>query len=83
MGKSLIIVLIGVGCIALGVYEYYDLMALETQGGTRRVHTLIKLLYEIGGKNAVLGGLGGLGVVILFFAGVTLRKQRARTASAN
>lgn len=75
MRQNLFIVLFGLAAIGLGVYEFYDLAAMETEGGTRRVHSLIKLVYEAGGKFAVLGILAGVGAVMAVFGGVKMLKK--------
>jgi hypothetical protein len=75
MRQNLVIVLFGLAAIGLGVYEFYDLAAMEVEGGTRRVHSLIKLVYEAGGKFAVLGVLGGVGAVMTIFGGVKMLKK--------
>ena len=82
MRQNLILVLFGLAAIGLGIYEFYDLGAMEAEGGTRRVHSLIKLVYEAGGKFAVLGVLGGVGALIAIFGGVKmLRKPRNEQAA--
>jgi hypothetical protein len=75
MRQNLFIILFGLGAIALGIYEFYDLAALETQGGTRRVHSVIKLIYEAGGKYAVLGVFAGVGAIVTVFGGVKLFRK--------
>ena len=67
MRQNLVFILFGLAALAVGVYEFFDLVAMEAQGGSRQVHTVVKLAYEAGGKYAVLGlfgvvGLGFLGV---------------------
>ena len=82
MRQNLILVLFGLAAIGLGVYEFYDLAAMEAEGGTRRVHSLIKLVYEAGGKFAVLGVLAGVGAVVAIFGGVKiLKKPRGEQAA--
>jgi hypothetical protein len=77
MRQNLVIVLFGLAAIALGVYEFYDLMALEAQGGTRRVHSVIKLIYETAGKYGVLGIFAGVGAIMVVFGAVRMiRKPR-------
>ena len=83
MRQFLVLIAVGIGAIAIGIYEYYDLLAFETRGGSRKVHTVIKLLYEIGGKWSVLGFFVAAGVAALGYAGFKLaRKPRdgAQTA---
>jgi len=75
MRQHLFVILFGLAAIAIGVYEYYDLAAFETHGGTRRVHTVIKLLYETLGKWGVLGFFGVVGAVCLAHAGVKLARR--------
>lgn len=78
MRQALFPLLFGIAAIALGIYEYYDLLAFEAQGGTRRVQTIIKLLYETTGKWGVLGVFVVVGTVALGYAGVRLvRRPRA------
>ena len=82
MRQNLVLVLFGLAAIGLGVYEFYDLAAMEAEGGTRRVHSLIKLVYEAGGKFAVLGVLAGVGAVVAIFGGVKiLKKPRGEQAA--
>jgi DNA-directed RNA polymerase subunit M/transcription elongation factor TFIIS len=62
--------LIGGGACAYGIYEYIDLKAMEDEGGTRQVHTIIKAAYEAGGRGMVLGvllGIGGLFLLLGFY----------------
>lgn len=80
MRQFLVLIIFGVGAIA--VYEYYDLLALETQGGSRKVHTIIKLLYEIGGKWSVLGVFVVAGVAALGYAGFKLARKPRGDAQA-
>ncbi len=82
MGKTILLALLGVGLIGFGVYEYYDLMLLETQGGSRKVHSLIKLLYEMGGKWAVAGTLGAIGLGMVVYAVATIGRRRHATQPA-
>lgn len=83
MRQNLVLILFGLAAIVVGVYEFYDLAAMETQGGTRKVHTVIKLAYEAGGKYGVLGMFGLAGVAILGFAGFRLaRRPRGTTQTA-
>lgn len=78
MRPLLFIALAGIAAIGLGVWEYLDLAAMEAQGGTRKVHAAIKLIYENLGKTGVLGVFGAAGILCLGFAGVKLlRKPRA------
>ena len=79
MRQNLVLILFGLAAIAVGVYEFYDLAAMETQGGTRKVHTVIKLAYEAGGKYGVLGMFGLAGVAILGFAGFRLARRPCGT----
>lgn len=82
MRQSIAIVLFGLAAIGLGIYEFYDLAAMEAEGGTRRVHSLVKLAYEAGGKYAVLGILAGVGAVMAVFGGVKmLKKSRGEQAA--
>lgn len=81
MRQNLVIILFGLAAIALGVYEYYDLAQMEAQGGSRRVHSLIKLVYDMAGKTGVLGVLGGAGLVITGF-GVFKLARRTRNEQA-
>jgi len=75
MRQNIVLVLFGLAVIGLGVYEFFDLAAMEAQGGTRRVHTLIKLAYEAGGKFTVLGVLGGVGALMALVGGVKMLKK--------
>jgi hypothetical protein len=76
MRPHLVMILFGLAAIALGVYEYYDLAQMETQGGSRRVHSVIKLVYENLGKNGVLGVFGGAGLVIVGFGLFKMARRR-------
>lgn len=82
MRQNIVLVLFGLAVIGLGVYEFYDLAAMETQGGTRRVHSLIKLAYETGGKFAVLGILGGAGALMALVGGAKMLKKRGAEQAA-
>lgn len=75
MRQNLFIVLFGLAAIGLGVYEFYDLAAMETQGGTRRVHSVIKLLYENMGKFGVLGFFGITGLVMVGFGAFRIARR--------
>ena len=82
MRQHLVIILVGLAAIGLGVWEYYDLAQMEAQGGSRRVHSVIKLVYENLGKNGVLGVFGGAGLVIIGFGVVRmLRRSRGEQAA--
>ena len=81
MRQNLVLILFGLAAIGLGVYEFYDLAAMETQGGSRKVHTVIKLAYDAGGKYAVLGFFGVVGLGCLAFAGLKMAR-RPRDAQA-
>ena len=71
------------GIAAIGIYEYYDLLALETQGGSRKVHVVVKLLYEAVGKWGVLVFFAGVGVVALgYVVGKLVCKPRGATQAA-
>jgi hypothetical protein len=72
MRQHLFIILFGLGAIGLGVYEYYDLAQMEMQGGTRRVHSVIKLLYETLGK---LGVFGIVGLIMVGFGAVKIARR--------
>ena len=82
MRQNIVLVLFGLAVIGLGVYEFYDLAAMETQGGTRRVHSLVKLAYEAGGKFAVLGVLGGVGAIMALVGGAKMLKKRGVAQAA-
>ena len=75
MRQLLFPLIFGIAAIALGICEYYDLLALETQGGTRKVHTVIKLLYETAGKWGVLGFFVAVGTIALGYVGVRLVRR--------
>jgi len=75
MRQNLVLIIFGLAAIAVGVYEFYDLAAMETQGGTRKVHTVVKLAYETGGTYGVLGLFGLVGVACLGFAGFRLARR--------
>ena len=82
MRQNLVLILFGLAAIGLGVYEFYDLAAMETQGGSRKVHTVIKLAYDAGGKYAVLGFFGVVGLGCLAFAGVKMARRPRGAAQA-
>ena len=60
--------LIGVGLIGFGIYEYFQIAAWEVTTDPNeeyRMHVILWEIYDLGGKNAVLGlfsliGLGGI-----------------------
>ena len=82
MRQNLVLILLGLAAIAVGVYEFYDLMAMEAQGGSRKVHTLVKLAYEAGGKYAVLGVFGAVGLGFLGFGAFKIARRPRSTAQA-
>lgn len=83
MRQILFPVIFGIAAIAVGIHEYYDLLALETQGGTRKVHIVIKLLYDGVGKWGVLCFFVVAGIAALGYAGFKLmRKPRGDTQAA-
>lgn len=55
-------VLFGLLFLALGAYLYWDLSAMERQGGERHYHSLIVSLYQIGGKWLASGFFFAVGV---------------------
>ena len=62
--NGLIGILFGLVVIGVGYWMYADLAAFEVKGGTMRVHSVVKLLYEMGGKFMVLGVISGVGALI-------------------
>jgi hypothetical protein len=82
MRQHLVIILFGLAAIGLGVYEFYDLAQMEKQGGSRRVHSVIKLIYEATGKLGVLGVFGVAGLVMVGFGAFNIarRPRDAQTA---
>ena len=82
MRQNLVLILFGIAAIGLGVYEFYDLAAMETQGGSRKVHTVIKLAYDAGGKYGVLGLFGLVGAGCLAFAGFKMLRRPRGDAQA-
>jgi hypothetical protein len=75
MRQHLVIILFGLAAIGLGIYEYYDLAQMELQGGSRRVHSVIKLLYEGMGKLGVLGVFGAVGLVMVGFGAFKIARR--------
>lgn len=75
MRQQLFVILFGLA--AIGVDDYYDLAAFESQGGPRRVHTLIKLLHETMGEWGVFGFFGIVGILCLAHASVKLAAEAA------
>jgi len=62
------------------VYFYVDLTRFETEGGQRRIHWLLALLYYVLGKEGVAGGLVLGGVACLSRSLVLLVRQLRGTA---
>lgn len=75
MRQHLVIILFGLAAIGLGVYEFYDLAQMEMQGGSRRVHSVIKLIYENTGKLGVLGIFGAAGLVMVGFGAFKIARR--------
>jgi hypothetical protein len=75
MRQHLVIILFGLAAIGLGVYEFYDLAQMEAQGGSRRVHSVIKLVYENLGKTGVLGVFGGVGLIMVAFGAFKMARR--------
>lgn len=73
------LILIDIIVTGLAVYFYFDLTKFEKEGGSRNVHTLVKVLYDLGGKWAVVGTLGGISLVCMFF----IIKKLSSTNDAN
>jgi hypothetical protein len=56
-------------------WMYYDLTKLEAEGGTRRVRSIVKAVYELGGKWAVVGIFLALAALFVYLALAARRKQ--------
>ena len=76
-GKWWHLVLWGAAMLGFALWMYFDLTHFETVGGTKRMNSIIALLYNILGKWGVVGffGLIGAGMAV---AGV---KQKLSDAS--
>jgi hypothetical protein len=68
-------VILGLIVMGVGYWFFADLAALEVKGGSMKVHSLVKLLYEMGGKYLVLGVVSGVGALIAGFGLRSLLKR--------
>jgi len=59
----------GIGLLIVGatVFLYFFFTDLETTGEARRIHWLIALMYNIGGKWVTCSVVGMLGIVVTWF----------------
>ena len=62
---------------ALAAWEYIDLTDLEASGGTKKVHSLVALLYDVGGKWTVVGFLLALSFLFVGFGIKALKHGKA------
>ena len=70
-GKALWNLLIGVGLIGFGIFEYIQIAGVEAEGDTPRFGRRsgwLKLIYGIGGKWGVLGFFALIGLGLIVFA---------------
>jgi hypothetical protein len=56
-----------------GLYLYFT--DLEQRGDTTRIHWLVALLYNTGGKDLVAILLGGLGALMIIFGAISWMRQ--------
>jgi hypothetical protein len=61
-GKWWHLLLWGAAMLGFAVWMYYDLTSFETVGGTKRMNSILALLYNILGKWGVVGFFGIIGV---------------------
>lgn len=61
--------------VGLGIYLYFYFTALEIEGGSRRINWVLALLYEVGGKWAVIGLVF---ILVLFCIYLAMREFRRR-----
>ncbi len=54
--------IMGIGLIAFGTYLYFDLAAWEKSDEEMRMNSLLWLLYDFGGKLAVVGVFSLIGL---------------------
>jgi hypothetical protein len=71
--------LVSLAFFTVGVTQYMRLGEAERHGGTIRDHWLIILVYDVGGRGAVLGLFVILGIVVLALAIGGLRSALQRT----
>jgi hypothetical protein len=68
-------------CFGMAAYEYYDLGEFERQGGRRTMNSLVKLVYDIGGRNGVVGMFalfGALAPVVIVMDVIRRRRGGAK-----
>lgn len=59
-------------CLALAAWLYFDLTAWEQEGGTKSMHKVVALLYDIGG---IKGVVGGFSLLAAFFGVQAIRAK--------
>jgi uncharacterized membrane protein len=69
-------VLLGLGFAAFSVFIYQDLAKWEQTGGTKRMNSLLILIYNLGGKTAVAGLFVAFALLLVFGGINTWRKNR-------
>lgn len=55
----------GLFMIGISVFLYYFFTDMETNGGSRRIHWLVAVLYNIGGKWITCSVFGLIGVLLI------------------
>jgi len=68
--------LVLVGAIAFSVFIYNDLAAWENSNEDKRMHSLLWLLYDMGGKIGVAGFFGLVGVGSFIAGALKTKKLR-------
>lgn len=68
--------LFGIFCLGLSVYLFYDFTQFEQEGGTRRMHSLLVGLYQLGGKWLASGFFVFIALICFLVAGKEWRESR-------
>jgi hypothetical protein len=70
--------LVGLALMAVGVWKYLALVEAERTGKSVSLHSLLWLLYQVGGKGGVLGGCIALGLLACAGSGRAAWRARRR-----
>jgi hypothetical protein len=64
-----------------GGFLYWYFTDFETAGGTRRINSLLAVMYNLGGKWLVVGLMAGLGLIFVIAGIVSLSKKKEQAAA--